>query len=222
MKKLFALFCAVFLMPSFSAHAWIGGPFSGNSFFGNEGDDGVYEAVASPIGNSFQNGVGIFRWGMANSSAFPEGSTISIVTTNPFFGTTTTITLPAVPISSNVYFGGIGQISHSWFIEGVSYRGTCEGSTNSGLNKISCVGTANVRDADGTVDPDRFVSSGFSASFEGSGDALPLARFAGKGRGRSEDRTNPADIQSVNFSFLVLGTKVSNFVSYAGVLDTIN
>ena len=66
MKKLFALFCAICLMPSFSAHAWIGGPFSNNSFFGENGDDGVYEAVGFPT-SGVSNGVGIFRWAVANN-----------------------------------------------------------------------------------------------------------------------------------------------------------
>ncbi len=61
MKKIFALFCAVFLMPTFSAQAWIGGPFSNNSFFEPAGTDGVYEATATAL-----NGIGSIAFSVGN------------------------------------------------------------------------------------------------------------------------------------------------------------
>ena len=227
MKKIFALVCAIVLLPNFSAHAWIGGPFSNNSFFGNEGDDGVYEAVAYPVGGAFRNGIGIFRWGVANTSAFPEGATVDVTQQVPveispgfFILTETSSEVALDPVSSNIYFGGYGQISHSWFIEGISYRGNCDGSVNSGLNSVSCVGIAFEPNSATLEGNDRLVSSGFTAKFEGSGEGLPLARFSGSGTGRYEDRDDPTATQK--FNFICLGTRVSNFVSYAGILDSIN
>jgi len=61
MKKGIGLFLAVVLMPAMSAQAWIGGPWSANTYASN-GDDGVYEAVAT-----MTDGVGMYRWGVGNN-----------------------------------------------------------------------------------------------------------------------------------------------------------
>lgn len=214
MKKLFAIFCAVFLMPTFSAQAWIGGPFSNNSFFGEDGDDGVYEAVGYPVpdanGNGLSNGIGIFRWAVTNNKAFTSDTTTSIATT--FFDDQGNITRTVVniqPITSNVYFGGVGQISHTWFVEGISYRGNCDGIVNSGLGIISCIGQAvNPRNTN------QNISSSFTASFDGSGEGLPILRFTGTGEGQAE--TIAAVITRIPFEFIVFGSRVTPSVTYNG------
>lgn len=215
MKKLFAIFCAVFLMPTFSAQAWIGGPFSNNAFFGEDGDDGVYEAVAFPVrnanGKGLTNGIGVFRWAVTNNKAFNEDTTTSISTV--FFDNQGNIAFTLVniqPITSNVYFGGVGQVSHTWFVEGVSYRGNCDGVVNSGIGAITCVGQAtNVEDNTQTV------SSSFKAKFDGSGEGLPILRFSGRGRGETHNFFIPTEDQ--RFHFIVFGSRVTPTVTYNGV-----
>jgi hypothetical protein len=216
MKKTFAAFCAIFLMPSFSAQAWIGGPFSNNAFFGVDGDDGVYEAVAYPIANkspsrpTVKNGIGTFRWAVTNTKSFTDDVTTSVVTT--VFDDQGNIAFTFVdvrPLTSNVYFGGVGQVAHTWFIEGVAYRGNCEGSVNSGLGSISCIGQAsNVENTSQTV------SSSFRAKFDGSGQGLPVSRFSGKGRGSAVNLLDPT--ATVPFRFMVFGSRVTNTITYNG------
>ncbi|MEM9017565.1 MAG: hypothetical protein AAGC68_11170, partial [Verrucomicrobiota bacterium] len=121
MKQLFAIFCAIILMPMFSASAWIGGPFSNNSYFGENGDDGVYEAVASAT-----NALGLFRIVVGNSFAgsqeiATEGS--STVVTDIFGNVVAVINTPGIA-SGNIVIGGFGTASNLWFYEGVSYTGT--------------------------------------------------------------------------------------------------
>lgn len=202
MKQLFAIFCAIVLLPSFSSYAWIGGPFSNNTYFGENGDDGVYEAVGTTT-----NGVGIFRWGVTNtltgvdSSLLETRVTSVAVTVGGVTTTTTTVFVDA--FSSNVYFGGIGRISHSWFLEGVAYEGNCYGTVNSGLGFISCVGTAD--EADGTGGS---ISSSFTAEFDDRGDGLPVRRFSGRGNAAVSAAPNTL------ISFIVFGSKVFDQVNY--------
>ena len=214
MKKLFALFCAIVLMPAFSAQAWIGGPFSNNSFFGEDGDDGVYEAVAFPTVDPANpavpvlNGIGIFRWAVTNTKAFADDVTTSV--TQTFFDDQGNIVFTIVdvqPLTSNVYFGGVGQVGHSWFIEGVAYRGNCDGIVNSGLNVISAVGLA----TNPAVATQR-ISSGFTAVKDGSGQGIIVSRFSGTGNGRVIDGAI-----TTNFRFLVFGSRVTTTVTYNAV-----
>ena len=123
MKKIFAVTLALIVVPSFHAHAWIGGPFNNNSFT-PEGDDGIYEAIAIPVIGS---GMGLYRWGVNNRSA---GGTQF---TNGLQGGT-----------GNVLFGGmVGNFNqHIWYFNGETYFGPCYGSVNSGVGTVSCVGTA--------------------------------------------------------------------------------
>ncbi|MDF1813451.1 MAG: hypothetical protein P1V20_14735 [Verrucomicrobiales bacterium] len=132
MKKIFAILLAVTVIPTFHAHAWVGGPFSNNSFT-PAGDDGIYEAVAIPSGTfndaaaTAVSGVGLYRWGVNNQNA---GGTAF---TNGLVGNT-----------SNVNFGGfIGAISsHVWYINGAVYYGVCFGTVNSSIGQIRVVGNA--------------------------------------------------------------------------------
>ena len=209
MKKIFAAFCAIFLMPTFSAQAWIGGPFSNNSFFGEEGDDGVYEAIAYPTAN-MKNGIGVYRWAVTNNKAFSSDVTTSV--SSVFFDDEGNIAFTLVdvrPLTSNVYFGGVGQVSHTWFLKGVAYRGNCDGSANSGLGSITCLGQATNQE-----DNSQTVSSSFRAKFDGSGQGLPISRFSGKGRGSAIDLNDPT--ATLPFRFVVFGSRVNPEVAYDG------
>ncbi len=79
MKKAFAVFAAIILMPSLNAHAWVGGPWSGNNA-SPSGDDGVYEAVATAT-----NGSGIYRWGVKNSGGSLEFANGSLGSSNLWY-----------------------------------------------------------------------------------------------------------------------------------------
>ncbi len=211
MKKIFAAFCALVLMPSFSAQAWIGGPFSNNSYFGEDGDDGVYEAVAYPVGGAFANGIGIFRWGVGNSTGFTDDATISVSTVvYDDQGNIERTFVDVRPIASNIYFGGTGQISHTWFIEGVSYRGNCDGIVNSGMGLVSCVGSASDQNSGGRF----IISSGFEGQIDNAGEGLPITRFSGRGNGKSSDLLDPS--RDVNFRFIAFGAKVSSYITVNG------
>ena len=131
MKKFFAIFTAVILMPSSQIMAWTGGPFSNDNALPG-GDDGIYEAVAT-----MSNGVGLFRFGVRNngvsSQAFAGGGG---------GGGATTTTQSA---SSNVQFNaGLlnAYSSNIWYYKGISYYGTCFGMANSKLGIVSAVGNA--------------------------------------------------------------------------------
>lgn len=200
MKKTFAVFCALFLMPMFSAQAWIGGPFSNNSFFGESGDDGVYEATATT-----KNGIGLYR----------------IVVGNDFEGSQEIVTAPSrVPLtdgqgnligfidtvgvnSGNVIIGAFGQASNLWFIEGVSYSGRTTGTVNSVSGAVVAVATA--QDSTSTL----LLSSAFRARILGTGRSLPVSSFVGRGRGSVAGGATP-----LTFRFSVFGSKVSNDIFF--------
>lgn len=206
MNKLIAVFCAFCLAPTFSSHAWIGGPFGNNTFFGEEGDDGVYEAVAVPIGKA-KNGIGIFRWGVTNQfQGLSPQFTTTVVFTQPTGGTSGFI----VPVSGNVAFGGVSRYTHTWFISGIYYRGFAEGTVNSGLGLISAIGAA--QSAAGLSGINESISSGFRARFTDSGNGIPVRRFEGRGR------AGTTGTAATNFRFTVFGSKVSSAVQYFGVL----
>lgn len=204
MKKILVFFCALILMPSYSAHAWIGGPFGNNTFFGEEGDDGVYEAVAVPFGSA-RNGIGLYRWGVTNNfrGLAPNFTTTFRFTSNNGFDDF------IIPVSGNVAFGGVSQFTHTWFIQGVYYRGFCEGSVNSGLGSISCIGAA--RSASGLSGILESISSGFRAKFTDTGSGIPIRRFEGRGKAT----THGGELG--NFRFTVFGSKVANAVQFFGL-----
>lgn len=205
MKKIFTIFCAICLMPSFSAQAWIGGPFGNNTFFGDEGDDGVYEAVAVPFGSA-RNGIGLYRWGITNNF---NGLAPNFTSTFTFTDGTGGSSAFVVPVSGNVAFGGVSQFTHTWFINGVYYRGFCEGSVNSGLGSISAIGAA--RSASGLSGVFESISSGFRANFADSGNGIPIRRFEGRGR------ASTVGGELADFRFVVFGSKVSNSVRFFGL-----
>ena len=177
MKKLFTVFCAVCLMPTFSAQAWVGGPFSNNSFFGENGDDGVYEAAATA-----PNGIGLFRIVVGNN--FTGVNPTAVITSIPGSvivpagsGIATTTTLPIG--SGNVIVGALGStFSNMWYVAGVFYAGTTWGTASSVMGTVQAMAEARNQRGVGPV----FLSSAFVANFQGSGRFLPARAFSGFGR----------------------------------------
>ena len=130
MKKVFGIFAAVILMPALQVQAWVGGPWSNNSYQDN-GDDGIYEAVGS-----LTDGTAMYRWAVNN-----EGTAAG-----------TAFTAPAGAINgahaSNVQFGGLfGSTNpHVIWYRGIVYYGRCFGIVNSGLHGGLVMVTGNATD----------------------------------------------------------------------------
>lgn len=202
-KKLFAIFCAFCLMPLMSAQAWIGGPFSNNSYFSDNGDDGVYEAVGTAT-----NGVGIFRIVVGNSfdgvNATAVATSIPVTTQQPPGVTFTTGGLA----SGNITIGGLGLpyalSSNIWYYQGVSYFGASRGIVNSVLGEVICVANANDQLGGGT----NTVGSFFRARLASSGAFLPARSFSGSGELRE------SQAPAVAVPFTVFGTKVSSQITF--------
>lgn len=200
MKKLFALFCAVCLMPAFSAQAWIGGPFSNNSFFEPAGTDGVYEATATAV-----NGIGIYRFAVGNEfvGVNPTGVTTSIPTplgVVPPGGTL--VNLPAIN-SGNVVIGAWGNgFTNIWYFRGVQYFGNTLGTVSAVSGRV--VGMAASRNNGGAGALQ--ITSAFKARLVNSGPFIAATPFIGVGRATTSG--------GVRFRFTVLGSKVSNNLTF--------
>lgn len=236
MKKIFALFCAVFLMPSFSAQAWIGGPFSNNAFFGETGSDGIYEATASAI-----NGIGLFRIVVGNE--FQGAGAQQVQNTGDAPSTVTAAGNIGRPIgftqikSGNTVIGSLGSSwSNIWYFRGVSYLGRTFGTANFASGLVMAVGEAYSTDVVNPrvpiaqnptgvnlpvgaslpqdLTPLSFLSSSFRAQIKSSGQLIAARTFQGMGRGRVrfsdvslQGRTTP---RPQDFQFSVFGSKVSD------------
>lgn len=202
MKKLFALFCAVCLMPAFSAQAWIGGPFSNNSFFTPAGTDGVYEATATAM-----NGIGIYRFTVGNEfqGVNPQGVQASVPSEKPNTGTgliPQTIDVPGIA-SGNIVIGGIGNTFTSiWYFRGVQYFGITLGSVSSVTGKVVAMSAG--RNNQGTGG--RTLNTTFKATIATSGAFIASTPFMGIGRGGTSN--------GVRFRFTVMGSKVSNKITF--------
>jgi hypothetical protein len=198
MKKIFAAFCAIVLMPSFSAQAWVGGPFSQNSYFGEVGDTGIYEAIGTG-----RNAIGIFRIVVDNTGQ--EGTATTTTTTAvPGAVTSTVVTFP---VSGNISIGGqTSNNSNSWFVEGIAYFGDTLGTVNSVLGIVSAIGFA-VDEANNS----NLADSGFTARTSSNAKKLPASAFRGKGKLRIT-RNGGQDENLIRFS--VFGSKISNTVNY--------
>jgi len=196
MKKAFAIFTAVILMPAAQSMAWTGGPFSNNSRFA-AGDDGVYEAIATT-----SNGLGIYRFAVRNNGSSSEDATSG--GTNPNGSTA---------ISSNVQFSAgllAASSSNVWYYKGITYYGPAFGTVNSEAGIVACVGnaesnqpsvgalqgqagnagtafTAGTGGANGVViaGPQGgnigFANSSFTAKIKNKDDKSPTIRFSGTG-----------------------------------------
>jgi hypothetical protein len=203
MKKIFTIFCAICLMPSFSAQAWIGGPFSNNSFNQQGGDDGVYEVVATAV-----NGIGLYRIVVGNNfpGVNPTGVQASVPSQAPNTGSVfnSPIVVPGLN-SGNIFFGGLGSnASNIWVFEGVSYFGNVVGTVNSAQGNVVGIGTAFT----GANQTGQRLSSFFRAKVSGTGKLLPVRSFAGRGQMRVS--TNIA--RRINFT--VFGSKVSDQITF--------
>lgn len=206
MKKLFTVFCAVCLMPTFSAQAWVGGPFSNNSFFGDTADDGIYEAAATAV-----NGIGLFRIVVGNNfdGVNPSSVTTSLPVVVPL-GTNGTFTLTPPPIGSgNVVIGGLAsRFSNMWFVNGVFYAGFTFGSASSVTGTVQAMAEARNLIGLGTTR----VSSSFLAQFQGSGKFLPARAFSGFGQ--ASVVTDAGVVVVPTFNFSVFGSKVSSRITF--------
>lgn len=184
MKQIFALFCAIVLLPSYTSHAWVGGPFSNNSHF-QQAEDGVYEAIAT--GQGGVAAVGIFRFAVANRAAgLPS-------------------TLPAASVASgNTFIGflGVTPVSNIWFINGLRYTGTTLGTVNEAASQVFAAASA-AR----TLAPAGNIDSGFLANISRTGRFVPVVGFRGVG---NASLSNPV----TNFTFDVFGTKVAGTLNF--------
>ena len=156
MKKLFAIFCAVCLMPSFSAQAWIGGPFSNNSYGGQGGSDGIWEGVATGA-----NLVGITRFAIGN--VYPGiGSPATTAPANVVFPPGIVVTTPSIS-SGNAVIGAYGsQTTATFYFQGDFYAtGTTFGSVSTASGSVFAVGSA----SDGA----NVLEFAYAGSLSGSG-----------------------------------------------------
>ena len=194
MKKIFALFCAVFLMPSFSAQAWIGGPFSNNSFFEPAGTDGVYEATATAF-----NGIGLYRFAVGNEfTGVNPQSVAATVPSQVVFQPGTIVTVPGIS-SGNVVIGAWGNgFTNIWYYRGIQYFGTTLGTVNAVAGKV--IGMAASRDNNGQGN--RQIASAFRANLVNTSEFIAATPFIGVGRAATNG--------GIRFQFTVLGSKVSN------------
>jgi len=238
MKKIFALFCAVFLMPTFSAQAWIGGPFSNNAFFGETGADGVYEATASAV-----NGLGLYRVVVGNDFDGVAANQVQFTgdqqtTVTPLGvgagggggggagGGATGRPVDYIQVKSgNAVIGAFGSSwTNVWFFEGISYYGRTLGSANFASGSVVATAEAySINVVNPTVGvgpqdltPNAFLSSMFRAQIKSSGKLIAARTFTGRGQGRVRfsDRTNQglATPDPISFRFTVFGSKVSDAV----------
>jgi hypothetical protein len=194
MKKIFALFCAVCLMPTFSAQAWIGGPFSNNSFFEPAGTDGVYEATATAL-----NGIGLYRFSVGNE--FQGVNSVGVNATVPsqvVFQPGSIVTVPGIS-SGNVVIGAWGNgFTNIWYFRGIQYFGNTLGTVNAVAGKV--VGMASGRDNQGQGN--RQITSSFKANLVNSSEFIAATPFIGVGRAATN--------AGIRFRFTIIGSKVSN------------
>lgn len=200
MKKFFAVFSAVCLIPGFNAFAWVGGPYSNNSFSELGGDDGVYEAIGTA-----RNGIGLYRIVVGNS--FPgvnPNAVQSSVPSQAGVNGDLTVIVPGLN-SGNIFFGALGaNSSNIWVFEGVSYFGNVIGTVNSAQGRVFGVGTAFA----GQNQTGARLSSYFKANLSGTGRLLPVRTFAGTGKFQVSTQVG-RDIR-----FTVFGSKVSDEILF--------
>ncbi len=206
MKK-FSVIGALCLLPLWSLQAWIGGPFSNNSYFGAGGDDGVYEAAATAV-----NGVGVYRISVGNEFAGinPAGVTASggaqkAVTGNQIIKTTGVA-------SGNTIIGAYNGQQNIWFFQGQSYLGSALGTVNSAQGTVFAVGNAPLNgNTGGTVN---VLSSGFTANLQETGPFIAARAFSGTGQGQVRTSTGGAIGGQNQFNFTVFGTRVSTQLTF--------
>ncbi len=197
MKKIFAILAALTLTPTFQANAWIGGPFSGNTYFGERGDDGVYEAIATTT-----NGIGIFRITVGNEfEGAPDGVNTESVTLLDEDGDPEFITPPIS--SGNLFIGAFGGATAAWYIEGVAYFGVTRGTVNSAQGTVIAISSASSND--GTT-----ISASFQGRVNSNSQFIPATGFEASGEGTITDAAG----DTTTFPFTVIGTKVSGNIFF--------
>lgn len=204
MKKPFAVFCAFVLLPLFSAQAWIGGPFSNNAYFGESGDDGVYEAVATG-----KNALGIYRIVVGNQFAGVNPSAVvASLPQQTGSGNTGPIVTNNGIASGNVVIGGLRSTwTNIWFFEGISYFGDALGTVNSATGRVVGVGYA-VDQANAA----NIIDSFFRAHLIRTGRFLPAIAFSGRG---TFYITAGGTVQTdERHRFSIFGNKVSDDILY--------
>lgn len=200
MKKFFAVFSAICLIPGLNAYAWVGGPYSNNSFSDVGGDDGVYEAIGTA-----KNGIGMYRIVVGNSFEGVNPTAVqSSVPSQVGSGGNFPITVPGLN-SGNIFFGALGSsASNIWVFEGVSYFGNVIGTVNSAQGRVIGVGTAFT----GANQTGARLSSYFRANLTGTGKLLPVRTFAGTGKFQVSTQLGR------NVRFTVFGSKVSDEILF--------
>lgn len=123
MKQAFGIFAALILVPSMQVQAWIGGPWSNDSYQPN-GDDGIYEAIGT-----LTDGTAMYRWAVFNEN--PGGTAMVGGQANG-------------ALTSNVDFGGLvgAQSPHIIWYRGLIYYGRCFGIVNSNMKTVMVTGNA--------------------------------------------------------------------------------
>jgi len=183
MKKAFAIFCAVILMPGLNAQAWVGGPFSNNNSL-STGDDGVYEAVATAT-----NGTGLYRWGVRNNGTGAQ--------------TTPTGAEALTGSVSNIQFnaGILGAISSNvWYYQGITYYGRTFGTVNSAMGVVSVIANASELGNEPLINnipvtPNIGGNTGLTVAIAGDDTVLVTARpqpYPGTANSSFTARINPA------------------------------
>lgn len=163
MKQAFGIFAALILMPSFQVQAWVGGPWSNDSYQSN-GDDGIYEAIGT-----LTDGTAMYRWAVNNNNA--GGVQMVGGQSN-------------AALTSNVQFGGLvgAQSPHVVWYRGIVYYGRCFGIVNSNMGQVLVTGNASNDGLNGGsgqmngVDLNAGATSGLTGLASGQGTAVIPAR----------------------------------------------
>lgn len=215
MKNIIAVFCALIIAPTLNTYAWVGGPFSNNSYFSQSGDDGVYEAIATG-----PNAIGIYRITVANDfggsqtqgtgQIVPPGAGAINVNGN---GNVVNIPTTSGVNSGNIFIGGFGfeegPASNIWFYQGVGYFGRAIGTVNSTLSRVTALGNAKLRGANFAATTGPQINSSFTATLNSSIEFLPAAAFSGVGTAGTQGLATNS-----TFTFTVLGSKVSSAIRF--------
>ena len=201
MKKLFAVFCAIALLPMNSAQAWTGGPFSNNTYFGRGSEDGVYQAVAS-----VRNGIAMYTIVVGNNTQGVNNE--AVAATQPVqqvFQPGVVIVVPAVN-SGNVFVGYYSGNSNVWFYEGVQYRGNTIGTVQPTFGKVFATAVANDNGGLGG----NTVSSYFEGDIQKDGKYVASSAFRATGRASFVGGANDGE----EFPITVFGSKVSDNIFF--------
>lgn len=198
MKKLFAVFCAVCLMPTFSAQAWVGGPFSNYNFSGQGGADGIWEGVVSGT-----DVVGITRFAIGNTYAGVGTPTTTTPQQTAAGGGGAIITTPSIA-SGNAVIGAFASTTSAvFYFEGDFYgQGTTLGSVSPSSGSVVALG--NSTDGANTIEFYYRGSLTGSGGFAYSSVRAPQRSFTASGQ------ITDTGAVAGEVAITVFGTKVSD------------